>query len=165
MTTYGTPETFTQRCGDEIARLRALRNWSRARLINRLCDELDEDDPNYDSISESWLKRLEGGVKVKLPRQTLEALGRALRCTPRERARLLLYADRSVLTRNDDRAPDGVAEAINYTMACLYAEAHEILEDLIGQRRAADLDEGEIVELTAIALDLVIKQRRKRDRL
>jgi hypothetical protein len=159
MATNGTPELATQRCGAEIARLRTSRNWSRAKLIARLFDELEPDDPAFDHVSEAWLKRLENGHMVKVPRQTAEVICRALRCTPRERARLLLYADRNVLTAGD--VPDTVAEALTYVLDRLYAETHEILADVIGQRRATDLDEGELFELTATALDLVLKYRRR----
>jgi len=88
MATDGTPEAAAKRCGEEIARLRTCRRWSRAQLVIRLYDELATDDPNYDSISETWLARLENGRMVKVPRQTIEALCRALRCTSRERATL-----------------------------------------------------------------------------
>jgi transcriptional regulator with XRE-family HTH domain len=157
----GTPEPAAKLAGDVVARLRTARHWSRAKLIVRLYDELDPNDPNYDSISESWLARLENGRMVKVARSTIEALCRALQCTSQERARVLLYADRNGLT-DGDSAPNGVAEALNYTMIRLYDEAYEILSSLIGRRRAADLDERELLELTATALELVKKQRRKR---
>ena len=81
MATDGTPEPAAKRCGEAIARLRTLRRWSRAQLVIRLYDELAPEDPNYNSISETWLARLENGRMVKVPRLTVEALCRALRCT------------------------------------------------------------------------------------
>lgn len=159
MPAYGTPEQAARRCGAEIARLRTRRNWSRAKLIARLYDELGPDDPNFDTISESWLKRLENGHVVKVPRQTIEALCRALQCTPREHARLLLYADRNGLVGAAD--PDQVSELLHYTMLRISADAHDILSSLIGQRRAADLDDQEYLELTKTALELVIAQQKK----
>jgi transcriptional regulator with XRE-family HTH domain len=160
MSCEGIPELSTRRLGEEVARLRNTRNWSRAKLIVRLYDVLDADDPTLDHISESWLKRLENGHTVKMPRQTVEVLCQALHCTAKERARLLLYADRSIFV-DCNGAPDAVAEALNYMIDRLYTETGEILAGLIGQRRAADLDEQELFELTATVLELVIKRRRR----
>jgi hypothetical protein len=156
----GTPEPAARRCGEEIAHLRVSRIWSRAKLIARLFNQIDPNDPNYDSISEAWLARLENGRMVKVPRKMIEAICRALGCTAQERVHVLLYADRNVFSR-DDTAPDTVAEALTYTMDRLYVEAWEMLANLIGQRRAQDLDEHELFELTATALELVIKRHRQ----
>src|SRR5258708_33898798 len=92
MATDGTAEMAAKRCGDAIARLRTMRRWSRAQLVIRLYDELSPDDPNYGSISETWLARLENGRMVKAPRGPIEALPRALRASPQEHAPLLLVA-------------------------------------------------------------------------
>lgn len=159
MNTAGIPETCTQRCGEEIARIRTLRKWSRSKLIARLYTELSEDDPTYDSISESWLKRLENGEIVKLPRQTIEALCRTLLCTPTERARILLYADRNILGAVD--APDEVALLLNEVIGDLHTAAADILADLIDQRRTADLARQEKLLLVAKALDLVLRVQRR----
>ena len=86
MAADGTPEPAAQRCGTAVARLRTLRNLSRAQLVARLYDEIDPDDHTYERISVAWLARLENGRIVKVTRPTVEALCRALRCTPRERA-------------------------------------------------------------------------------
>jgi transcriptional regulator with XRE-family HTH domain len=158
MATDGIPEPASQRCGNEIARLRTLRGWSRARLIGHLFDALDPGDPTFDHISEAWLKRLENGYMVKVLRHTTETLCQALGCTPRERARLLLYADRNIFG-HDEVEPNAVAEALTYAMEQIYTEAHDILADVIGQRRAAELDEKELLELTITAIELVLRQR------
>jgi len=156
----GTPEGAVRRLGDEIARLRTARNLSRAKLIARLFDTFEDDDPIFDHISEAWLKRLEKGGMVKVPRRIVETLCQALGCTPQERVRVLLYADRNVLG-SSDKAPDGVAEALNYTIDRLYAEVYDVLADVIGQRRANDLTEQELFELVATALELVLKRCRR----
>jgi transcriptional regulator with XRE-family HTH domain len=161
MATDGTPEPSAKRCGEAIARLRTQRRWSRAQLIIRLYDELSPDDPSYDSISETWLARLENGRMVKVPRQTVEALCRALRCSAQERAHVLLHADRSVLTDHTG-APTPVAELLTYAMDRLYTEAHETLNALVGRRQALALDETELLEMTAQALELVLARRRAR---
>ena len=132
MATDGTPEFAAKRCGEAIARLRTLRGWSRAQLIIRLYNELPPEDPNYDSISETWLARLENGRMVKVQRQTVEALCRALRCSPQERAWVLLYADRNVLV-DADCAPTPAAEALTFVMDRLYAEAGDLLTAMVEQ--------------------------------
>lgn len=163
MATDGTPELSAKRCGEAIARLRTQRRWSRAQLVIRLYSELSPDDPSYDSVSETWLARLENGRMVKVPRQTVEALCRALRCSAQERAHVLLYADRNVLAEADTE-PTLAAEALTYAMDRLYAEARDVLTDLLGQRSTtAALDELELLEATAAALDEVIGRRRRRE--
>lgn len=160
MATDGTPDLAAIRCGLEIERLRLSRGWIRAKLLVRVWDQLEIDDPNYDRITEAWLARLETGRMVKIPRQTLEALCRALNCTDQERARVLLCADRNPLSTSDNE-PDIVTEMLNYTLTVVHREAGEMLATLIEQHRAGDLDEQEILELTATALDMILKSRRK----
>ncbi len=154
MATDGTPEMAAKRCGDAIARLRTMRRWSRAQLVIRLYDELSPDDPNYDSISETWLARLENGRMVKVPRC------RALRCSPQERAHVLLHADRNVLAEDAD-PPTPVAELLTLVMDRLYNEAYEALCMQLGPRQATALDEQERFEMAAAALDLVMARRHR----
>lgn len=161
MATDGTPEPAAKRCGEAIARLRTARRWSRAQFLIRLFDELSPDDPNYDSISETWLARLENGRMVKVPRQTIEALCRALRCTPQERAWVLLHADRSLFT-DHDHEPTPAGELLTYVMDQLYTEAREVLNGLVGQRPASELDEAELLDVTAAALDVLRARRQQR---
>lgn len=164
MATDGTPEMAAKRCGEAIARLRTMRRWSRAQLVIRLYDELTPDDPSYESVSETWLARLENGRMVKVPRQTVEALCRALRCSSQERAWVLLCTDRNVLAE-DISEPTEVAEVLTYAMDRLYNEAFEALRGLIGQRDASELDEVEIFEVTATALNLLLARRSQRELL
>jgi transcriptional regulator with XRE-family HTH domain len=160
MAADGTPDFATIKGGEEIARLRTQRGWSRAKLIARLLDQLDTDDPSYDSISEAYLARLENGRMVKIARSTIEALCRALLCSKQERARVIQLFDRNILATSGSE-PTAVAEMLNRAVAQLQEEADEILASLLHQRRAVDLDEYEILELTAAALDMVIKRRNK----
>ena len=51
MAADGTPEPAAQRCGTAVARLRTLRNLSRAQLLARLYDEIGPDDHTYERIS------------------------------------------------------------------------------------------------------------------
>jgi len=153
----GTPEMAVKQCGEEIARLRSARSWSRARLVVRLLRELESDEELCEGLSEAWLARLENGRVVKLPRPTLEALCRALACTERERARLLLLADRNVLC-HASACPDAAAEVLTYAMNQLHDEAGALLQTLIGQRRTADLTDAEVLELVLRAVQIVAQQ-------
>jgi transcriptional regulator with XRE-family HTH domain len=158
MAADGTPEPAAQRCGAAVARLRTLRNLSRAQLLARLYDQIDPADHTYERISVAWLARLENGRIVKVARPTVEALCRALRCTPRERAWLLLHADRNILASADDQ-PTETAELLTYVIDQLHREAPETLAALLGPRRACTLSELELLELTATALEIVIARR------
>ncbi len=163
MATDGTPEPAAKRCGEAIAQLRTMRRWSRAHLVIRLYDEISPDDPNYDSISETWLARLENGRMVKVPRQTIEALCRALRCNARERAHVLLHADRCALTDAECR-PTPPSEVLAYVMDRLYSEAYEVLNGLLRERGAAEvgeLEDVDLFEMTASALDTLITRRER----
>jgi transcriptional regulator with XRE-family HTH domain len=159
MAADGTPEPAAQCCGAAVARLRTLRNLSRAQLLARLYDEIDPTDHTYERISVTWLARLENGRIVKVARPTVEALCRALRCTPRERAWLLLHADRNVLASAGDE-PTETAELLTYVVDQLHREAREILTALLGPRQACALSELEILELTATALERAIARCR-----
>lgn len=160
MATDGTPEFAAKRCGEAIARLRTQRGWSRAQLIIRLYNELPLEDPNYDSISETWLARLENGRMVKVQRQTVEALCRALRCSPQERAWVLLYADRNVLV-DADHAPTPAAEALTFVMERIYAEAGDLLTAMVEQGSSNAQDELALFEATAAALEYLIEHHRR----
>lgn len=161
MAADGTPEPAAKRCGEAIARLRTLRRWSRAQVVVRLYNEISPEDPSYESISETWLARLENGRMVKVPRQTIEALCRAMRCTPQERSWVLLCADRSVLAE-PDAEPSAVAELLTYTMERLYSEAHEALAAMMGHREAVALEEQEMLEVTAAALETLLARHQAR---
>jgi DNA-binding Xre family transcriptional regulator len=128
--------------------------------VIRLFDELAADDPNYNSISETWLARLENGRMVKVPRQTVDAICRALRCTPQERALVLVHADRSVLTDHTHK-PTVTGELLTFVMDRLHTEARDVLETLAGHGDVTTLDELEMLEMAATALDLLIARRRK----
>jgi transcriptional regulator with XRE-family HTH domain len=161
MAADGRPEPAAKRCGEAIARIRTIRGWSRAQLVLRLYNEMSSDDPSYESLSETWLARLENGRMVKIPRQTIEALCTALRCSPQERAWVLLHADRSILC-----PPDGqiglVEEALTVVVERLYAEERETLARLLESGSSEPLDEHEIIEATASALQRLITRRRPR---
>jgi len=161
MAADGRPEPAAKRCGEAIARIRTIRGWSRAHLVLRLYNDMSPDDPSYESLSETWLARLENGRMVKVPRQTVEALCTALRCSPQERAWVLLHADRSVLC-----PPDGhiglVEEALNIVLERLYAEERDTLARLLESGPGESLDEHDLIEATATALQRLMARRRPR---
>jgi len=159
MSADGTPELYTKRLGAEIARLRTNRQWSRTTLINHLYDELIAKNISRDGIGEAWLSRLEAGRIVKVPRDIVEALCHALRCSSAERVRVLLLADRNVLANAEAAA---VAEVLNYVMDRLYQDTSQILNGMIGQRGVDKLNEQEKFELVATALELVIHKQREK---
>jgi transcriptional regulator with XRE-family HTH domain len=159
MAADGTPEPAIRRCGAAIARLRTLRGWSRAKLIARIYDQIDPTDPGYDRISIAWLARLEQGRIVKLPRALLDALCRALECTPHERAGLLLLADRNALGC-PGCAPTAAAHVLAYAAARLHDGAHATIAELIGSRSLDTLSDRELLEIVAASLQELLKQRR-----
>jgi DNA-binding Xre family transcriptional regulator len=154
----GTPEMAAKRVGRVIAQLRNARDWSRSKLIARLHNELDENDPSCDHLSEAWLVRLEDGRMVKVQRHLIDALCRALGCSPRERARVLLAADRNLFA-GDSEVASPVAEALNFLSLQLRDEAEEIVADLVGQDQ---LDGEELDEIMTTVLEVVLRRRRKR---
>ena len=97
---------------------------------------------------------------VKVQRQTVEALCRALRCSPQERAWVLLYADRNVLV-DAESAPTPAAEALTFVMDRLYAEAGDLLTAMVEQAPANAQDELALFEATAAALEYLIEHHRQ----
>src|SRR5579884_3277940 len=97
---------------------------------------------------------------VKVPRQTVESLCRALRCSSRERAWVLLHADRNVLV-DATSTPSPAAEVLTVVMERLYAETGEHLNAALGACEAADLNELELFELAAAALEQALARRRR----
>ncbi len=169
MAADGTPELAAIRCGEAIARIRTSRGWSRAQLLLRLFNELPTSDPTYLSLSETWLARLENGRMVKIPRQTVEALCRALHCSPAERAHVLLWADRNVLAHCADDEPDLAAEVLTSVMDQIYREARDVLGSLVRQRAFQSengmLDEIDECGVVAAVLDSLIARKAGSDAL
>lgn len=159
MAADGTPEPALRRCGAAIARLRTIRGWSRAKLIARLYDQIHPTDPVYDRISVAWLARLEQGRVVKLSRAMLDALCRALGCTPHERIQLLLIADRNPLGEIGCMSTPP-ALAIGYAANRLYDEAHMTIAELIAAQSLDTIGDLELLEIVATALQELITHRR-----
>lgn len=147
--------------GEEVARLRTRRRWSRSMLIKRLDRVLEAKGLVDYNCSEAWLHRLENGTVVKVPHQIVDALCEALQCTLREQANLLLFADRNVLRDTSSATPE-VMKLFNYMMVDLYSETAQILALLTEQRTIAELSDVELYELFFAALEIVIVSRRSK---
>lgn len=156
----GTPEAAARRFGAEIARLRELRGISRSKLVIHLYYAVGEDSPLCDTFNDAWLARLETGKTVKISREVLDALCLALRCSPRERRRLLLMADRSVFL-NENGEPDALAELLNDIFAEVYEDAREVLDPLLGRRELHNLTEVERQDMVRTALEVAIRAYRR----
>lgn len=146
----------TIRLGEELERLRKARGLTRRLVVNRLLRILDENDPDYMQIGESWLATIEKGRKVKIRREIIEALCKALSCTLSEEAYIFLLADRNVLVASG-QMPDGFASLLNEITSLVYREILEIIAS-IPEDQANGLSLDEKLELISSAFDLVLKK-------
>ena len=132
---------------------------SRPELVRNMMRTVDLDEEAISCASESWLGRLEGGRVVMVPRPVIEALCRALKCSPQERIELLVLADRNVLGDADGN-PLQVAAALNYVMARLYSEAEELLAPLLSNQQLSQMSERDLLEITRTALNAIINEHK-----
>ena len=144
--------------GVQVARIRESRNMNRVKLSHRLRDEMDEDDPNYTKVSELWIARLEQGKRIHLPRQTLEALLRALDCSVRERIVLLHYSGCTIFNTSDPI--NDVVFTLSFAMDTLYQEAGDYLSTLLNQRKATSLDRLELLEIVGETINLFLDREK-----
>ena len=157
----GAPEESTRRLGDEIARLRNDRGWTRTQLVVRTLYMLGPDHPFTEVISENWLNRLESGRLVKVPHQAIEIICKALECNDGEKIAVMMYADRNPLADQDGiSTPE--AEMLGRIMVHLYrtTDIPFMLGALRGDRRASALTTEEIDEI-AKAIVAVLANKRK----
>lgn len=161
MTTLRNSKSEIPAFGDEIARLRSRKKWSRSMLIKRLSRTLITwgDDKDY---SEAWLFRLENGEIVKIPRRIVIGLAEALQCTLRERARLLLLADKNILFDPETELTE-VKEMVNYLLLLLYEDVSRFLSDVMENRNANKLDDEELKEIFFAAIEEMIEEQRSRE--
>jgi transcriptional regulator with XRE-family HTH domain len=162
MVAVGESEREAEQVGAKIFELRNARGWTRAKLVSRVMWLMDDEGLNCDHINEGWMERLENRRVTKVPsRKMLEVLCRALDCTPREWASVMLHANRTLLGASTG-PPNKVAEVLNYITSRLYDEAREILEGRIGAREVGDLTEEDMFELVTTALEMVSRHHRRR---
>ena len=157
---YGKPEEPVSLCGEHVGLLRARKGLKPRDLIYRLLSELDEDDPLYDSVSEPWLKRLEAGQIVKLPRSTILAIGRALQCTTTEMVDLLLTADRNVFADEKGRTTDIDKVFVRFT-ALLKEDPKAVreVETALSSTTVTKLAEESLLRLFKRILDAIVLER------
>jgi hypothetical protein len=147
----GVPELATKRCGELIACLRAKRRWSRPHLVRKLLEVIDADDPLWNTISDAWLARLEGGHIVKLSRQTIEMICLALNCTKFERLRVLSYADRNILA--DVRGlSDDSSDLILIVMDYIHNHPNTmyIVEKVLNNRSIPDITHDDLIRFISL---------------
>ncbi|WP_322489345.1 helix-turn-helix transcriptional regulator [Chloroflexus sp.] len=150
--------------GEEIARLRTRREWSRSTLIKKLDRVLAEaGDTTAKDYSEAWLGRLENGEIVKISRHIVVCLANALQCSPRERAKLLLLADKNILL-DAGTTNAAVIEVFNYQMMAIYDKMSGFLASLLASHRSASLSDDELREIFLTALEMVVTDYRASER-
>jgi hypothetical protein len=154
----GTPEIAAKRFGDQVERTRRSKGLRPTELVERLYKEIDPNDPILVGINENWLKRLEAGRIVKIPRRLVDAMCRALDCNRQERARILLHADRNILGGHEK--PSAVAELLNYLLDLL-SEEPGFFSELLVQWQRTKLTDLEMLELLLSAVGLMIEDRKR----
>lgn len=83
-------DSFDRRAfGEEIARLRTRKRWSRADLL----DLIGHDEC---LTNETSIKRLENGEIIKLPYITVHRLSKALECTEKETSNLFYLSGKNI---------------------------------------------------------------------
>jgi transcriptional regulator with XRE-family HTH domain len=160
MSSSGTPEPTARRFGDEVARLRTKRGLSRARFISRLYALQSFDTSLRETISESLLRQIEEGTKVKITRHIIELFCLVLECNPGERLNLMIAADRNVLA-NSDGAIDPEAEVLLRAVDEIYnnSTARTLLKLLLTNKETATLNNHEIFEILERILMLTKAKR------
>src|SRR5688572_23047085 len=91
----------TKKFGEQVARIRTLRGWSRALFVKHMDALVEERFLVNESVSEGLVRTVEEGRKATISRALLELLAEALKCTPSERLNLLLAADRNPYADSD----------------------------------------------------------------
>lgn len=154
----GMPEDSGNPFGYEVRRLRASQGLTRAMLVERLVDALDERAEKYPYICEAWLEAIEQNRKLKIRRDVIEALCEALSCSLSEKAALLCLADKNVLVISEETA-DQFGELFHEILPWLHREAKEIV-DTIPDLQAQNLTPEEKEEILGSVLELILKKRR-----
>lgn len=142
-----------------VARLRSQRGLSRAGLVKLLDDKLDETGLVFDdTVSEGWVRKIEEGRKVKLPRIVIELLADALGCSPEERFALLLSADRNPIS-DTDGSTGASQEFLLRAISAVNGNprTRHLLDKLVGDNRdkVTKMTEQELFMILRQILDIV----------
>lgn len=152
----GVPEPAAMLCGQFIGVLRTRKQLSRKELVARLHRELEEDNPLYYEVSDSWLRRLEAGVLVKIPRSTLLAISQALRCTPEEQRELLIIADRNPLADDSGRMSQAAKVLASFVILLNdHPVARSMIEMALTDAPSLRLSDEELVRLFSNIMERV----------
>lgn len=151
-----------KKLGPEIARLRTMRGWSRTKLLHRCFEEIenasDLDADDFGIRGEAWLARLERDEVVKISREELTILCRALACTEQERLRIFILADRNIFADEPNALTDEM-QLLSQVMAMIYhsSEAREMIMSLLGQREVEKLSTSELLEIIKATINVMIE--------
>lgn len=145
--------------GAEIGKLRVQKKpyLSQPKLMRRVSKELEHMGLDEKEYSAQWLGRLETGNIVNVPRYVLNALSQGLRCSEWEHAKLILLADRNVLTDKTNNR-EGLRELYNYMMLKLYDDVSVIWDSMIDQMQTEELRDIDKMELLRTALEFAITE-------
>jgi transcriptional regulator with XRE-family HTH domain len=144
--------------GEAIARLRVRKGWSRPQLVQALCREFDKTAYEKNYPSEQTIHRIETGQVVKLSRQLIDALIQVLECDSRERAKLLLLADRNpIVGIRVDRA---VMEEFLYLIDEVYRDFCVTIENLSANQPVNKLPQPVVREIFCTRLEAMIAKYR-----
>lgn len=138
--------------------MRATYQWKPAKFVNRLYEAIENQGYEAsESIHETWVRRLEKGKVKKIPNWLITAICDALGCSQIERVDLFVTLGRTPLT-------GCVSHPVLMVLHCsimLDEEELALLEELIGHRRADQLNEKEIEEILCDFRSLRDKKRRR----
>jgi hypothetical protein len=139
----GTPEPNAKRLGEIVARIRTERGLSRSKLVRQMLKYVPATSSLQ--VSESLLRDIEEGNKVKTTREVLEVLFRALPCKPVERIEILLAADRNIMADADGSVSED-DELLLYAIAYIknHPIARQLLKSLRKGEKAANLTPRDI---------------------
>jgi hypothetical protein len=126
-------------------------------VVRQLYRILGDAAPEDGRLSETWYKRIEQGKTVKVSRATIAALTEVLCTTPQERASIWLAADRNIVMSHAT-APSAADEVLNFVCYLLHTEARELLSTLLADRRAAALDQREMLAIVQDVLTLILRE-------
>jgi hypothetical protein len=154
------PEDLT--FGELEALFRGRRRLSRAQLVLRMDRERSAHSEKYlqldAAISESLLRQIEEGSRVKINPPLIEILCEALQCSHAERFALLIAAGRNSLAGPDGKIDPG-ARVLLWIMDEVYRhpKAQHLLERLVQDNKvkAANLTQREVFEILETILKLV----------
>jgi transcriptional regulator with XRE-family HTH domain len=141
--------------GEEIRRIREERELTRAEFLRCLDQVLGNKDEAYEPLSEAWLGRLEKGKTIKIDREIIISLCTALKCTHRERVKLLLLADRNVFLETADNVTLPI-QVFSHVISIIVDKTYMVLSDLIENYDSEDLSEEELSTICLEAIKIAI---------